>query len=194
MKRNMRDTVVSDQQIENELQRTLMKSRRLTAFRTMVSTILVTTALLVLATSLWFPIYRVTEEAGETDQKREYVVAAYKTKKLTVGDIAVLHQNDRIQMKRVIGLPGDWIYIDDKGNISSNHDSPGEEYVVQPVLDATALTYPYQVPEDCYIVTDTHAYTSTDSKAASVECVTKEKVAGKILFCIWPLQQAGFIG
>lgn len=152
MRRNIPDKVLTDQQLEKELQRTMVKRRHLSLFKTMVSILLVAAALIVLITTLWFPIYQVTDKSTESHQKHEYIVA-YKTKELSPEDIVAVYHHDQILLKRVVEL-----------------------------LDGG------------YSVTDAQLESPPAAEANAVEWIDRDKVAGKVLFCIWPLQQAGYIG
>ena len=64
-----------------------------------------------------------------------------------------------------------------------------EEYITKPVLGSSDITYPYQVPENCYFVMGDHRAVSIDSRMSAVGCVNKEMIAGKVLLRIWPIQK-----
>lgn len=55
-------------------------------------------------------------------------------------------------MKRVIAGPGDWVYIDDDGNVFVNGEELDEPYLQEKALGDTDLEYPYQVPEKRWFV------------------------------------------
>lgn len=192
MKKKIQDTALSDHQIEKELQRTILKRRHWSTVKTVVTILLTAAAFIVLITTLWFPIYRVTGNALEPYQ--EVIVVVDKVNELHAGDLAALYHDGRIHMKRVIGLPGDVVQVDEDHKIFVNDIFTGEKIRADFVLDSTTLTYPYQVPEGSCFVIDGHMDSAIGSEIVSMECISEEKVAGKILFCIWPLQKAGFIG
>ena len=94
-------------------------------------------------------------------------------------------------MKRVIGSPGDWINIDDEGNVSINGVLLEEGYVTDKSLDPTDIDYPYQVPENRFFVLGDHRNASIDSRSSVVGCVTREQLIGKVFFRVYPFDVFG---
>ena len=109
------------------------------------------------------------------------------------GDIIAFYYNNKILVKRVIALPGDWVDIDQSGNIYVNGELLDEPYVQDKALGECDIELPYQVPEGRLFVCGDHRSTSVDSRSSSVGCVAEEQIAGKIIFRIWPLSDFGFI-
>ena len=194
MKRKLPDYDLSDRQLEKELQRTIRKKQRWIALRNTFLSLLVIAALCVLAGGLWFPLYRVTGKSMEPYLEEGQVVAALKTNELERGDVTVFYHDNQILIKRVIGVAGDRISVNAQGKVSVNGEFLEEKYVTHTVLGLNDLTYPYQVPENCYFVMGDHREVSIDSRMSSVGCINKEMIAGKIIFRIWPIQQVGYIG
>lgn len=194
MKKGIITLAPTEQQLEKELKRTQRNHRRRAAFRSTVSVLLVITAIAILAASLWIPIYRITGDAMEPLLERGQTVLAYRTSKLSPGDVAAFYYENQILIKRVIGVSGDWIDIDEQGRVSVNGTLLEEEYLTDAVLNPTDLTYPYQVPDGCYFVMGDHRASSTDSRISAIGCMSQEKIAGKIIFRIWPLQRLEYIG
>ena len=50
-------------------------------------------------------------------------------------------------MKRVIGTPGDYIDIDEDGNVYVNGEKLDEPYAIKKDLGECDIDFPYQVPE-----------------------------------------------
>lgn len=194
MKKNLPDTVLSDRQLEKELHRTVRKRQRWIAFRNTVLILLVISAVCVLAAGLWFPLYRVTGNSMEPSLEQGQVVAAFRTNELDRGDMTVFYHDNQILIKRVIGISGDRISIDAYGKVSVNGEILNEEYITEPVLESSDLTYPYQVPEGCYFVMGDHRAASLDSRMSSIGCISKEMIAGRIIFRIWPVWQVEYLG
>jgi signal peptidase I len=92
-------------------------------------------------------------------------------------------------IKRVIGLPGDSIEVDD-GYVIVNGKKLVENYVPPDYRDDRS--YPlHVVPPDEYFVLGDHRVSSNDSRAWGF--VPKNYIYGKAVFVFWPLDRMGTI-
>ena len=62
------------------------------------------------------------------------------------------HQSGKIILKRVIGGPGDYIIIDEEGNVFVNGRLIEEPYITDKSKGECDITFPYQVPDNAYFV------------------------------------------
>ena len=194
MKKYGDDMSLSDQQIERELKRATFKSKQWGALFRTLSILLVLAAICVLVAYFWLPVFRVTGDSMEPTLEQGQILLAWRTQNLKPGDVAALYFENQILIKRVIGTGGDWIDIDKEGTVSVNGEPIDEDYLTDTVLGQTDLTYPYQVPEGCYFVMGDNRAESADSRISAIGPIAEEKIAGKILFCIWPMQQVEYFG
>lgn len=102
------------------------------------------------------------------------------------GDIVVFYYpDDESQkfIKRIIGLPGETIYIAD-----------GIVYIDgQPLDESTYLTVetygvsgPFTIPENCYFMMGDNRNSSNDSRFWTNHFVSRDKIIAKALFCYYP--------
>jgi signal peptidase I len=92
-------------------------------------------------------------------------------------------------IKRVIGLPGDTIEVDD-GFVIVNVQKLIENYVPPEYRDDRS--YPlHTVPPDEYFVLGDHRISSNDSRAWGF--VPKNFIYGKAVFVFWPLDRMGTV-
>jgi len=194
MRKSNVEISVSDRQLEKELKRTTLRKRRWIKIYQILSALIVIAAILVLTTVLWFPVYHITGETMEPTLKQGQIVVASRMDNLESGDIAALYYENQILIRRIIGMPGDWIYIDDQGIVSVNDEPIEEYYLEETIRGSTDITYPYLVPDDCYFVMGDNRAVSVDSRLSFVGCIDKEKFAGKIVACLWPIRQVSYIG
>jgi len=194
MKKNSVDMSVSNQQLERELKRTATKRKRWLKFRRSIAAMLVLAAILVLLTVFWLPVYHITGNSMEPTLEQGQIVVALHTRKINPGDVVALYFDNQILIKRVIGISGDRIHLDEQGTVSVNDELLDEEYLSKPVTGSTDLTYPYLVPEGHYFVIGDNREKSIDSRMSQFGCVVDEKIAGKIIFRVWPLNRIGYIG
>ena len=92
-------------------------------------------------------------------------------------------------IKRVIGLPGDVVEIED-GVVYVNGKRLDEDYVPDAYRDRQSRP-PLQVPPDQYYVMGDHRSSSNDSRAWGP--VQRRYIYGKAVFVYWPLEKMGLL-
>lgn len=107
------------------------------------------------------------------------------------GDIVVIGRSTETEnslIKRVIGLPGDEIYINfDSHLITVNGAVITENYkTLGAISDKGDLTYPLTVPDDCVFVLGDNRNNSLDSRFSSVGFIRLDEITGKALFRLFP--------
>jgi signal peptidase I len=121
------------------------------------------------------------------------IVISVKGSTFEPGDIIAFYYNNKLLVKRVIGQPGDWVDIDEQGNVYVNQVLLDEPYLDSKAFGETNITLPYQVPESRIFVLGDNRDVSIDSRNTSVGCVAEEQIAGKIIFRVWPLENFGVL-
>ena len=121
------------------------------------------------------------------------VVVSLKGSSFKTGDIIAFYYNNKLLVKRVIGQPGDWVDIDEAGNVYVNQVMLEEPYLDSKAFGETNIELPYQVPESRIFVLGDNRDVSIDSRNTSVGCVAEEQIAGKIVFRVWPIDKIGFL-
>ena len=116
--------------------------------------------------------------------------AAYTFSQPQRGDIVYYTSPDGNlnQMKRIIGLPGDVIEIQD-GKIAINGITVSEPYVTNP---AAYTLLPYQVPPNNYFILGDNRNNSNDSSAGWT--VPRDNLSGKAWIFTWPPDKWGSVG
>ena len=110
---------------------------------------------------------------------------------MQTGDVIAFYYNNNILVKRVIANPGDWVDMDQDGNVYVNNVLIEEPYLDEKAYGETNIEFPYQVPEGKIFVMGDNRSVSIDSRNTSIGCVAEEQIVGKIVFRIWPLAQMG---
>jgi signal peptidase I len=94
---------------------------------------------------------------------------------------------DKSYIKRVIGLPGDTVYID-AGQVYVNGRPLTESYVPEDYRDRVSWEE-HRIPPGEYFVLGDHRSSSSDSRTWGF--VKREKIYGKAVFVYWPLKNIG---
>lgn len=180
--------------VERELKRAQYRKRYARLLRSTIYALIVVAALAVLVASLWTPVLRIYGASmTPTLEEGQYVVSV-KGLDFSTGDLVSFYIGNKLLVKRVIAVPGDWVDIREDGRVLVNDQPLEEPYVDKLTLGQCDITLPCQVPESCYFLMGDHRESSVDSRSSSVGCVSKEQIVGKIVFCVWPPKSFGSIG
>lgn len=190
MRRKEKTVEIPDLQVvEAELQRVKYKDRYRSALKGTIYTLVVVAAVAVLIATLWLPFLRIYGTSMAPTLQDGEIICCLKTSDFETGDILAFYYNNKLLVKRVIGQPGDWVSLDEAGNVYVNDVLVEEPYLAEKTLGDGDLEYPYQVPDGKLFVLGDHRSTSVDSRHSTVGCISQEQIVGKIFFRIWPLDR-----
>lgn len=181
------------QEVENELNRLKKRRNHGGTFRRIFFGLVTVSALAILVAVLFLPVLQIYGNSMTTTLYEGNIVVSIKGADFQQGDVISFYYNNNILVKRVIGFEGDWIDIDEEGNVSVNGVALDEPYVMDKALGDCDIQLPYQVTDGDIFVLGDHRSTSKDSRNTSVGCIPKEKIVGKIVYRLWPLTQFGAI-
>ena len=103
------------------------------------------------------------------------------------------YEEDTYYIKRIIGLPGEHVRIDDSGNIYINEkvlkESYGREVIQDPGIARDEIT----LGEGEYFVLGDNRNNSSDSRASDVGLIHRKDLIGRAWIRVWPLSQIGVI-
>lgn len=180
-------------QLKEELKRERYQHRYGSVLRSTVYSLIVVAACAILVAVLWMPVLRIYGNSMTPTVSAGEIVVSWKGSSFAQGDLIAMYYANKLLVKRVIAGPGQWVDIDEDGNVYVNEELLEEPYLVEKALGDCDIELPYQVPEDRYFVMGDHRSTSADSRLASIGPIPTEDVVGRIVFRVWPLERFGIL-
>lgn len=142
----------------------------------------------VLCSAFFLPVIQVSGDSMEPLLSNGDVVLLLKTNDLGRGELCCVSWKNKLLLKRVIGLPGDIVNIDENGNVYVNDELLDEPYAMDKDLGECDITFPYTVEEGKIFFLGDHRGTSIDSRLAAVGCIEEKQVVGKVLVKLWSIK------
>ena len=180
--------------LRKELKRELYKRRFRRLLRSTVNTLIVVAAVAALIATLLLPVLQIAGTSMEPSLMDGEIVVLVKTDDLETGDLCAFYYSNKILIKRIIGAPGDYLWINDDGSVYLNGSELQEPYVSEKSLGECDVEFPYQVPENNYFMMGDHRETSIDSRSSVIGCIAEDQIIGKIILKVWPLEEFAWMG
>lgn len=188
------DALFSAAQLETELKRAKKKKEFGRMIRETIIILLGVAAAAVLVSVLFLPVLRVTGSSMEKTLYSNDIVICQKGTEFKRGEIIAFYFNNRVLLKRVIGLSGDVIDMSEDGRVTVNGQQLDEPYVSEPALgEECDIEFPYHVPDKRIFVLGDHRSTSIDSRSSSIGCIAEEYIVGKVILRVWPIERIGTV-
>ena len=186
-------TVPELSELEEELKRVKYQNRYKRVLTSTAGTLAVIAAVAVLIATLLMPVLQINGASMNPALYDGDVVATVKAADVKQGDVVAFYYNNKILVKRVIAMPGEWVEIDKEGNVYVNDILLDEPYLAERDVGECDIKLPYQVPDNRIFVMGDHRSVSVDSRSTAVGCVSEEQLIGKLVFRVWPLKAFGTV-
>lgn len=184
----------TSEDIERELNRVKYKERYERTLRSTIYTLITVSAIAVLVATLFLPVLQIYGTSMTPTLYDGDIVLTLKTSEFETGDVIAFYYNNKILVKRVIGTSGDWVSMNEDGDVMLNGELLYEPYVVDKSIGECNIEFPYQVPEERLFVMGDHRSVSIDSRNTTIGCISQEQIVGKLVLRIWPFDIWGVIG
>ncbi len=101
------------------------------------------------------------------------------------------YEADTYYIKRVIGLPGETVYIDDSGNIFINGEQLSESFGNETIKSPGIAGNTVYLSSTQYFVLGDNRNHSSDSRDPSIGAVERDRIVGRAAFRIYPFAKKG---
>lgn len=184
----------SAEQIDRERRRLRYRQRYRRTLRSTIAILIVVAALAVLVATLWMPVLRIYGSSMAPTLENGQIVVSVKSTRFESGDLIAFYHGNKLLIKRCIANSGDYVDIDEDGNVSVNGAPLEEPYLSEKAYGQTDIELPYQVPDQRRFVMGDNRSASIDSRSTVVGCITEDQIVGKVVFRVWPLDVFGPLG
>ncbi len=175
-------------ELEKEYKREKDRRKYNTALRGTINLLIFIAAISILMSTFLFPVLQIYGSSMTPALHDGELVVCYKTHTFQQGDIVAFYYNNKILVKRMIAGPGDWVDLDQEGNVYVNNVLLDEPYVDEKAIGDCDIELPCQVPEDKYFFMGDHRSVSVDSRNSTIGYVADEQIVGRLLVKIWPIK------
>ena len=181
------------QQVETAISKEKYTRKYKKVLKSTLSSLIVVAAIAVLIATLALPVLQIQGSSMEPTLNDEEIVILLKTSNLKRGQLCCFSYQNKLLIKRIIGIPGDSITINEEGYVFVNGVKLDEPYILDRALGECDITFPVNVKDNCYFILGDHRSTSIDSRSSVVGLVNGEQIVGKIFYRIWPFENMGTI-
>lgn len=103
------------------------------------------------------------------------------------------YDTDTYYIKRIIGMPGETVQIDDRGNIYVDGELLEEAYGREVIQNPGRADDPILLGDDEYFVMGDNRNNSSDSRDPSVGNIHRKDIIGRAFIRIWPSSKFGIL-
>ena len=178
----------TEQEIETELKRVRYRARYRLALRGTIQVLLIVAAASVLVATLLLSVLQIRGTSMSPTLEDGEIVVAIQTSEFKTGELTAFYYGDKLLIKRCIAGPGQWVDIDDEGNIYVDNVRLDEPYVSEKSKGECDLELPMQVPDERWFLVGDHRSVSLDSRSSQIGCIAGEQILGKVVLRIWPFK------
>ena len=103
------------------------------------------------------------------------------------------YDTDTYYIKRIIGMPGETVQIDESGNIYIDGELLEESYGREVIQNPGRASDPVRLGEDEYFVMGDNRNNSSDSRDPAVGNIHRRDIIGRAFIRIWPFSKFGIL-
>lgn len=131
------------EQVETAISKEKYTRKYKKVLKSTVSSLIVVAAIAVLIATLALPVLQIQGSSMEPTLNDEEIVVLLKTPRLKRGQLCCFSYQNKLLIKRIIGIPGDTVNIDQEGYVYVNGSLLDEPYILDRALGECDLCSPW---------------------------------------------------
>ena len=175
--------------LEKELHRENYRYSFSRLLRSTIYVLIIIVAVASVGATLFMPVIEITDSSMKPLVEDGDIVLTIKSNSFKTGDVVAFYYGNKILVKRVIGVQGDFVNIDKDGIVYVNGEELKEDYVKEFLKGESDIKYPVQVSDNSIFVLSDERNVLTDSRSESIGTIKKENIIGKVIFKVWPIKK-----
>lgn len=175
--------------LERELHRENYKHSFSRLLRSTIYVLIIIVAVASVGATLFMPVIEITDSSMKPLVEDGDIVLTIKSNSFKTGDVVAFYYGNKILVKRVIGVQGDFVNIDKDGIVYVNGEELKEDYVKEFLKGESDIKYPVQVSDNSIFVLSDERNVLTDSRSENIGTIKKENIIGKVIFKVWPIKK-----
>lgn len=175
--------------LERELHRENYKHSFSRLLRSTIYVLIIIVAVASVGATLFMPVIEITDSSMKPLVEEGDIVLTIKSNSFKTGDVVAFYYGNKILVKRVIGVQGDFVNIDKDGIVYVNGEELKEDYVKEFLKGESDIKYPVQVSDNSIFVLSDERNVLTDSRSENIGTIKKENIIGKVVFKVWPIKK-----
>lgn len=175
--------------LERELHRENYKHSFSRLLRSTIYVLIIIVAVASVGATLFMPVIEITDSSMKPLVEDGDIVLTIKSSSFKTGDVVAFYYGNKILVKRVIGVQGDFVNIDKDGIVYVNGEKLEENYVKEFLKGESDIKYPVQVSDNSIFVLSDERNVLTDSRSENIGTIKKENIIGKVIFKVWPIKK-----
>ena len=148
--------------------------------------VIVAAAVAAICVTFFTPMLNITGESMSPTLEQGNLVLCSRSQTYEQGDVIAFYLDNKVLVKRVIATEGQWVDIDQQGNVYIDGEMLDEPYIGEKAVGKCDVALPCLVGEGEVFVMGDNRANSTDSRSASVGCVDSSQVMGKVFVRVLP--------
>ncbi len=175
--------------LERELHRENYKHSFSRLLRSTIYVLIIIVAVASIGATLFMPVIEITDSSMKPLVEEGDIVLTIKSNSFKTGDVVAFYYGNKILVKRVIGVQGDFVNIDKDGIVYVNGEELKEDYIKEFLKGESDIKYPVQVSDNSIFVLSDERNVLTDSRSENIGTIKKENIIGKVVFKVWPIKK-----
>mgnify|MGYP002544955519 CR=1 FL=1 len=185
-------SIPSTEEVAAERERLAYQSRYQRVLRSTIYILVVVAAVAVLLATLFLPVLQVSGDSMYPTLNDKDIILLVKSNHIENGELCGFYWQNKLLLKRIIGLPGETIEIIEN-RVYIDGERLEEDYETTNIDDVGVVDGELKLAGDEYFVLGDNRENSEDSRNADVGNVKREYIYGKAWFVVSPSEHFGFV-